>query len=205
MLFYIYIYMDNSNNFIVYETEEDLTKFIQNRKFNKFNKIIQSLQNIENDLINLISKPNINVMEIVYNPGNSADIFLNNNSSLKLTTFYLDNNNNYTTKDRQTIIRDTIPQYIIDNPETTFDIIYIDGTYDYNSINNYLDNCMKLANKDTIVILDDTLFNQDWIKNYNIFTSKAWTEHITNNLLIEIERKEYAPYKGLSWGKFVLP
>ena len=168
------------------------------------------------DLIDLTSKENIHVMEIGFNAGHSAEIFLENNKTLKLTSFdlgkydytsigkqYLD----ITYPNRHTLILGdsilTVPDYIKNN-FITFDVIFIDGGHDYFVANADLENCFKLAHKDTIIILDDTVYTSEWKCFWNDGPTKAWTECLFNKKITEIDKKDYQFGIGMSWGKFNL-
>jgi len=165
------------------------------------------------DLILLTNKPNINVMEIGFNAGHSAEIFLENNKDLNLTSFdlgkhytvipakeYID----ITYPNRHKLIlgdsKITLPNFINENKDTKFDIIFIDGGHEYETVKSDMNNCLKLSHKDTIIIMDDTYFTGDWI-NYG--PTKIWTEYLEENKIIELDRKQYTEGRGMSWGKNV--
>jgi len=59
----------------------------------------------------------------------------------------------------------SVPEYIKNNNDIKFDIIYIDGGHEYNIAKQDLINCHKLAHKNTLVILDDVIRNEDNIKH----------------------------------------
>jgi hypothetical protein len=65
-------------------------------------------------------------------------------------------------------------------------------------------NCFHLAHKDTIVIVDDTTFTQGWEQGYTIGPTRTWTEHLQQNKIVELNRKDYCPGRGMSWGKYIL-
>ena len=67
-----------------------------------------------------------------------------------------------------------------------------------------MENCFHLAHKNTIVILDDTMFTNDWHKGWTIGPTRTWTEHLEQNKIIELNRKDYYDGHGMSWGKYVL-
>jgi predicted O-methyltransferase YrrM len=168
------------------------------------------------DLIKLTSKPNINVMEIGFNAGHSAEVFLKNNPTLMLTSFdigihqYVKHAKKYiddTYPNRHTLILGdstiSIPKYI-NNTDKKYDIIFIDGGHEYDIAKADLNNCMKLAHKDTIVILDDTMYKVDWVAKWTIGPTKAWLECLKENMIVEINRKDYRPRRGMSWGKYIV-
>ena len=154
-------------------------------------------------------------MEIGFNAGHSAEVFLKNNSKLTLTSFDLGSHDYVLTakeyidviyKNRHTLILGdstiTVPKYINDNPNKKFDVIFIDGGHDYSIANADLQNCMNLAHKDTIVIIDDTIYTPGWEHWYTIGPTKTWLEHIANNKIIGINKKDYRHGHGMSWGKY---
>ncbi len=55
----------------------------------------------------------------------------------------------------------TIPEYTEMFPNQTFDLIYIDGNHSYDSCTQDILNCQKLANKETILLIDDYVV---WIR-----------------------------------------
>jgi predicted O-methyltransferase YrrM len=170
------------------------------------------------DLINIVTnlnKSNINIMEIGFNAGHSADIFLNIDNSITLTSFdigdhsyfkvgkeYIDNRY---PKRHILIIGDStksIPAFSqVSN--TTFDVIFIDGGHEYSIALADIENCKKLAHKDTIVIMDDTIYNKNLSMFYNTGPTQAWTEFVDKKKILEIDRVEYQLGRGMSYGKYV--
>ena len=65
-------------------------------------------------------------------------------------------------------------------------------------------NCKKFAHKDTIVIMDDTIYNKEWEKDYTIGPTKSWNEGIQNNIITNIENIDFSNGRGMSWGKYIL-
>jgi predicted O-methyltransferase YrrM len=194
-----------------------ITSFLNNRGFRDFEGYSQQVQQQVKDLIILTNKPNINVIEIGFNAGHSAEVFLQNNNTLSLTSFDLGIHNyvipakefiDLTYPNRHNLIlgdsTTTIPDYIQNNKDTKFDIIFIDGGHDYEIAKADLTNCFHLAHKDTIVILDDTIFTQGWEQLYTIGPTRTWTEHLQQNKIIELNRIEYCNGRGMSWGKYIV-
>jgi predicted O-methyltransferase YrrM len=193
-----------------------ITDFLNSRGFHDFEGYSQQVPQQVDDLIKLTDKPNISVMEIGFNAGHSAEIFLKNNKDLTLTSFDLGTHNYVTTAkeyidatypNRHKLIlgdsRTTIPSYLENNKDTKFDIIFIDGGHEYKIAKADLENCFHFAHEDTIVILDDTIFTEGWEQGWTIGPTRTWTEHLQENKIIELNRKDYSHGRGMSWGKYI--
>jgi predicted O-methyltransferase YrrM len=168
-----------------------------------------------NDLIQLTSTPNINVMEIGFHAGHSAEVFLKNNPSLNLISFdighhpcvsvgkeYID----ATYPDRHKLIVGdsliTVPTFIQNNPNKKFDVIFIDGGHSHSVATGDIQNCKKLAHKDTIVIMDDTIFTPKFVQAWNIGPTQTWREHVNYGQVSQLATKDYDNGRGMSWGKY---
>jgi predicted O-methyltransferase YrrM len=196
----------------------NLTDFLVTRGLNSFCEgYTQEIPNQVKDLIKLTKDSNIHVMEIGFNAGHSAEVFLQNNPSLTLTSFdlggfdhipiakeYID----ITYPNRHTLILGdstiTIPKYINDNPGKIFDVIFIDGGHQYPVSMADLENCKKLANNETIVIMDDTIYTDGWHAPWTIGPTQAWIVHRNYGTITEIDTADYKPGRGMSWGKYTL-
>jgi hypothetical protein len=173
-----------------------------NKKFNYFEGYPAQV----NDLIMLTNKPNINVMEIGFN---CAEIFLQNNKELTLTSFDLglvNHSKKYidaTYPNRHNLIlgdsRQTIPIYLQIKKDIKFDIIFIGDCHTYETAKSIMENCFQLAHKDTIVILN--VFTEDL---QEVGPTTTWTEHLQQNKIVELSRREYQNRRGMYWGKYVL-
>jgi predicted O-methyltransferase YrrM len=192
-----------------------ITEYLISRGFNVFEGYCQEQPLEVQDLIALTTRPYLRMMEIGFNAGHSAEVFLQNNPTLTLTSFdlgehaYVSTAKEYidmTYPNRHSLIlgnsTETVPQYHKDHPEATFDVIFIDGAHDYETANKDVDNCMALANKNTLVILDDTMYTQDWVRYWTVGPTQTWTEHIANNTILPLHHVDYRIGNGLSWGLY---
>jgi predicted O-methyltransferase YrrM len=199
------------------EEKNNLTNFLNDNNFYSFEGHCQLEMQKVNHLIQLTNTPNISVMEIGFNAGHSAEVFLENNSSLTLTSFdlcehkYVHTGKKYIDKtypNRHVLITGdstiSIPSYINNNKNKKFDVIFIDGGHEYDIAKSDLENCFQLAHKDTIVAIDDTIYTPGWEQGYTIGPTKAWIENLNENKIIELYREDYCIGRGMSWGKYVM-
>jgi predicted O-methyltransferase YrrM len=195
--------------------EDSITSYLHNKGFHTFEGYSQQVPEQVKDLIELTKSPHISVMEIGFNAGHSAEVFLKYNSTLTLTSFDLGEHDyvpvakeyvDMRYSGRHTLFLGdstiTVPEFKEKNPDVKFDIIFIDGGHDYPIAHADLENCRKLAHKDTIVIMDDTCYTRGWGASYTIGPTHAWLSHINNRVVKEIHHNDYAPGRGMSWGKY---
>lgn len=211
-LIYIMLYFNNTEGF----AEEGITAHLISKGFTLDKLEGNSEQNPKQleDLINLTKENGIKVMEIGFNAGHSAETILKNNPTLSLVSFdigqhdYVSVAKTYIDSmypSRHTLIlgdsTKTLPEYISQNSKK-FDVIFIDGGHDYAIADADLKNSMKLAHKDTVIIIDDTFYTPGGEKPHTIGPTRAWTEHVKNGLISEINHVEYSEGRGMSWGKY---
>jgi len=160
----------------------------------------------------------INVLEIGMNAGHSSCLFLENNKQCNVISFDIGNHdyvrvgkqyidNKYPNR-HELIISDStisVPLYTNINKESKMDLIFIDGGHDYETALNDLINCMNLSHKDTILIMDDTIINNNAnIADWNIGPTQAWNKLKSYNLIEEKESYVFSYGRGMSIGKYLL-
>jgi predicted O-methyltransferase YrrM len=154
------------------------------------------------------------VMEIGFNAGHSAELFLSSNPIMELVSFdighhdYLKHGKEFIDKiypNRHTLIignsLNTVPEY--SKTAKPFDLIFIDGGHDYPIAYGDIMNCKKLAHKDTIVIMDDTMKTKNWLMGWNYGPNRAWSDCIANKVIVELGSEDCQPGRGHSWGHYL--
>lgn len=157
----------------------------------------------------------VNVMEIGFNAGHSADTMLSSNPAINLTSFDLGNHEyskfgkeyiDQKYPGRHTLIngdsRETVPKFINKNNKK-FDLIFVDGGHEEDIPFRDMQNAMMLAHRDTIVILDDVR-KQPPIYPWNIEPNRVWHTFKVRGLVQELEQHDYEPRHGLVSGKFCI-
>jgi len=169
---------------------------------------------LEPDIIRQLVRGKKNIMEIGFNAGHSSEVFLTGGATV--TSFdFAEQKHCFLAKKyldakfpgaHTLIIGDslkTVPQYAMAN-KTTFDVIFIDGAHDYPSALSDLENCAALASEDTLLIMDDVVYNPEWKMGYTEGSTRAWEEGVRRGLVQELGRFEEGLLKrGLVWGRYL--
>lgn len=155
------------------------------------------------------------ILEIGFNAGHSAEVFLSADGSTHLLSFDLGHvpavnvgkafiDVNYPRRHTLIIGDSTIsvPAFAQLYSEVKFDLIFVDGGHQYEVAKADIENCMKLADARTIVAVDDTIFTASREQPYTVGPTKAWLEAISSGTVTEIGRQEYATGRGMVWGRY---
>jgi predicted O-methyltransferase YrrM len=77
----------------------------------------------------------------------------------------------------------TVPKYRVQRPETSFDIVFIDGGHEYQQARNDLSNMKALSHPETCVVIDDLTPWYWWGEG----PTRAWSEAISQGLITAVE------------------
>jgi predicted O-methyltransferase YrrM len=161
------------------------------------------------------------VLEIGFNCGHSSELFLDADPDLTVTSFDI-GTHQYTSHGklfidnhypgRHTLIlgdsTKTIPTFYknIVTESLVYDFFFIDGGHDEEIAKADMENCHRMAkqnNQPTLVILDDTMSNLEWVEFWNQGPNAAWKNALQSGMIQEIDSKDYGPGKGMSWGYYI--
>ena len=90
----------------------------------------------------------------------------------------------------------------LDPPDKKFDLIFIDGGHTYDVAKTDIMNCKKLAHKDTIVVMDDTITDPAFVCHWNTGPSQSWNESVKWGVIREEGHLDFCKGRGASWGYY---
>jgi predicted O-methyltransferase YrrM len=171
-------------------------------------------KNIIRELVNIYKAKKI--MQIGFNAGHSAEIFLTASNDTTLVSFdinhhsYIDMCNyyiNYKYNNRHRLIygdsKFTVRQYS-DFSNEKFDMILIDGDHTYETVKKDIDNCRLLSHENTIIIVNDVISKDEKLHAcWTIEPTKIWKEHCNSNLINEMGYFDISSGCGFVYGKYI--
>ena len=83
-----------------------------------------------------------------------------------------------------------------------YDIIFIDGSYEYEDVKEDLINCKLYSHENTILILNNSINYKNYIKYWNKGPTKIWKEKKNEGFITELEQIDIKVGKGTSIGKY---
>jgi predicted O-methyltransferase YrrM len=152
-----------------------------------------------------------NIAEIGFNAGHSSFLFLSTRSDIQVTSFdiaehpYVDKAEQLIADrfpNRHELIRgdskQTVPAFSERNPNTKYDLIFIDGGHDYETAVLDLENMRQIAAPGCAVIMDDYMPLVDWGKG----PSRAWDRAVRQGA---IHQESIQSGDGRTWavGKYL--
>lgn len=152
------------------------------------------------------------ILEIGFNGGHSAEVFLKSNPGCRVVSFdlgehaYVHVGKEYIDTafpERHTLILGNSVWTLSSYPQTTFDIIFIDGGHDVFVAVSDLIHCKRFAHESTLVFMDDVVERPDWTKHWNVGPTTAWKEAVRNGVVRQWGHADYAEGRGMSWGVYL--
>ena len=161
-------------------------------------------------LLNAVTDNIKSVLEIGFNAGHSAELFLSKGVSLtsvdigthetvKLGEKFL--NEKYNNK-LNLLIGNS--KEVLPTLNDKYDLIFIDGGHYRDIIQSDLDNCKKLSHNDTLVIVDDVIQDDKLHESWTRDPTAVWNEFIDRGEIQQLGFTDYRKGRGQVWGKFIL-
>lgn len=154
------------------------------------------------------------ILEIGFNGGHSSETFLESNNFLNVDSIdigfhhYVNFGKYYLKKKFPKRFElfigkssNVLPKLI--EQKKIYDLIFIDGSHLYEDVVTDLELTKKLANKDTLLILDDVYletknFDEINVDSHNFGPTKAWLEFLQKNI---IKQKGYLEFSTTNTNK----
>jgi predicted O-methyltransferase YrrM len=159
-----------------------------------------------------------NIMEVGFNAGHSAELFLQHTNAYVYSFDlgihfhqYLKHGKRFINTvypNRHTLVlgdsTKMIPNFIKNNNNAKiFDLIFIDGGHDYDIAMADIVNSKQLANENTILIVDDIIKTKYLEAEHTIGPTAVWEKLVNENFIIETSYSEYSAGHGQCVGKYV--
>jgi predicted O-methyltransferase YrrM len=185
---------------------KDIRKYLKNKGFKYFEGSLYN-QKEQIELYNDLLKNKKNGLQIGFNAGDSANLFLSINEGILLSIDinsheYVEYANEYINNkypNRHKLIVGDSTLVLPKLEKNIYDYIFIDGGHSFKVANQDIINCKNFSNKNTLIIIDDYVENEEWIRSYNKGVIKA----VNNNIdFIKLGQKDFGKGRGIIWGFF---
>jgi predicted O-methyltransferase YrrM len=151
-----------------------------------------------------------NMLEIGFNAGHSANLILQANPHLHLTSYDI-GDHEYTKIGKQYIDimfpgRHTLvlgdSKVTVPKDTKKYDAFFIDGGHDYETALADILNCKVLANQSAIVLVDDVILTESMAVSYTIGPTKAVGDCVRNGLIDELFIWHFCHGRGMFSGYY---
>jgi predicted O-methyltransferase YrrM len=164
---------------------------------------------IQADILSREASRSKTVLEIGFNAGHSAEMFLISNPDVKVTSIDIGMHQysyigakyfeTYYPGRHEMIWGDStqmVPYYTANNRGKTFDLIFIDGGHTDPVPYKDLCACKALASRNTILIMNDVVYDS------NMGPTNAWKQMIDERQVSESYNQVYQEGRGMSIGRY---
>lgn len=182
----------------IYITDSSLTKYIETSGHKIRQGYITEIKKHEDTIINVLNINTydaINVLEIGFLAGHSAEMFLKLNNKIKVTSIdissfqsvdcgkkYIDKNY----PNRHRLIKGNsceVLKKLISTEKTKFDIILIDGSYEEDVVYSDIMFCKNLAHRRTKLIINNAILKENLIRYWNKGPTTASNKLISSSII----------------------
>jgi predicted O-methyltransferase YrrM len=181
----------------------DLRKYLRKKGHTSFEGSCY-YQTEQQELLKELTKNKQTGLEIGFNAGDSAYLFLQQGCSLTSCDIF----RHQYCYDACDFLRDKYngnffiikgdSRIVLPELECKYDFIYVDGNHSYKVVKEDLKNIVKLCHKDTLVIIDDYVIEPDLIRGYNEGVIQGVAEFEEFEV---IGQKDFGIGRGMIWGK----
>ena len=177
------------------ETMEEMLRFLSSR--GQIPREGSSSREEQDYLQLLVNESDFHLVgEIGFNAGLSSLAFLASSPSLRVVSFDIGQHNvvhhakefidqHYPGR-HELVLGDskvTVPKYKDMHPEVSFDLVFIDGGHDFDTVRADIANLRRLCHPGTGVVIDDLV---PWLE-WGAGPTKAWSEAIREGLVVPVE------------------
>ena len=188
----------------------NLSSYLEERGFTEFEGYSQQLPLQVEHLGTSVANDAIKTMlEIGFNAGHSAEVFLRANPNLHLTSYDL-KAHDYTAVGKEYIDREFPDRHVIiygdsmvtvREDKNTYDAFFIDGGHDYRYANADIHNCYRLAKHGSLVMVDDVVSEENH-REWTEGPSRAWNDALEEGIVEQIFSAEYFHGRGMVIGYY---
>lgn len=157
----------------------------------------------------------LRVLEIGFNAGHSAEVFLRHPKVSSVVSFdlgsrpYVPDGKAYIDavygSERHTLVLGdstvTVPAYVADHPAAEFDVLFVDGGHDLMTATADLRHCIELASAHAVIVVDDVVQRPDWVAEYTVGPTAAVRHAVEAGRFQVVGASEYGVGRGMCWGK----
>lgn len=184
----------------------ELRKHLRQKGFTSFEGGMYNQKN-QIEFFNELLKDKKKGLQIGFNSGDSANYFLSINQGTLLSIDICNHqyvleaeqyiNNKYPNRHILSIGDST--KVIPELPDDIYDYIFIDGGHSVKVATADIANCKRLSDENTLVIIDDYVVKEEWIRKHNISVAKAVN---SNPDFVRVGQKDFGIGRGVIYGYY---